>query len=256
MIENALNHSEKSRLSLVMPVLNEGVGVIPVIATLAYTVKVPLELIAVYDSDDSSTKKVIQDLKVYFPNLKLVRNPGTGVIKAIQCGFSSCESDIVGIWTPYHVDPFGVVNEMFELVEAGYDLVSGNRFNKVRRFSRGNPIKKLLSRAGNYLLNRLIGIPLGDITTNAKLYRKKVLQEIPIQTKKSGGWAMVTELTVKSAVKGFRITEIEFLPQNVNMIHGISNFKVFKHLDQYAKWLWYGFRHRKIIRRNYGKGKR
>jgi dolichol-phosphate mannosyltransferase len=253
MINNALNHSDKSQLSLVMPVLDEGARVIPVIATLAYTVKVPLELIAVYDSDDSSTKKVIEDLKIYFPNVKLVRNHGTGVIKAIQSGFGNCESDIVGIWTPYHVDPFGVVNEMYDLVAGGYDLVSGNRFNKVKRFSRGNPIKKLLSRTGNYLLNRLIGIPLGDITTNAKLYRKKVLREIPIETKRSGGWAMVTELAVKSAIKGYRITEIEFLPQNVNMIHGISNFKVFKHLDQYVKWLWYGFKNRKVIKKNYEK---
>lgn len=253
MINNALNHTDKSKLSLVMPVLNEGVRVIPAITTLAYTVKVPLEIVIVYDADDNPTIGVIKDLQVFFPNIKFVKNKGEGVIKAIQTGFDNCESDLVGIWVSYHVDPFGVINQMYDLAASGYDFVSGNRFNKIKRVSRGNPIKKLFSRSGNYLLNRLIGIPLGDITTNIKIYTKKVLKENPIETKRTGAWAMITELTVKAAIKGYKLADVEFLPQNVNLIHGISNFRVFKHLDQYVKWLVFGFKNRKIIKKNYPK---
>jgi len=251
MIYNALNHAGKSKLSLVMPVLNEGVRVIPAITTLAYTVKVPMEIIIVYDTDNNSTVDVIRDLQLFFPNLKLVKNLGQGVINAIRTGFDSCESDILGIWVSYHVDPFGVINQMYELAEGGCDFVSGNRFNKIKRVARGNSVKKLLSRTGNFLLNRLIGIPLGDITTNIKIYKKSILKEIPLETKASGAWALITELTVKAAVKGYELADVEFLPQNVNLIHGISNFKVFKHLDQYVKWLYFGFKNRKIIKRNY-----
>lgn len=251
MIYNALNQKEPCKLSLVMPVLNEGVRVIPAIATLAYTVKVPLELVVVYDTENNPTVAVIKELQCYFPKIKLVKNLAKGVIKAIETGFDDCESDLVGIWVSYHVDPFGVVNQMYELVAQGMDFVSGNRFNKIKRVSRGNPIKKLLSRTGNYVLNRLIGIPLGDITTNIKLYKKSVLKQIPIETKTSGAWAMITELTVKAAIKGYKLAEVEFLPDNVNLIHGISNFRVFKHLDQYVKWLWLGIKNRKIIKNNY-----
>lgn len=251
MIYNALNRNEPCKLSLVMPVLNEGVRVIPAIATLAYTVRVPLELVIVYDTEDNPTIDVIKDLQCYFPKIKLVKNLAKGVIKAIETGFDNCESDLVGIWVSYHVDPFGVINQMYDLANTGFDFVSGNRFNKIKRVSRGNPIKKLLSRAGNYLLNRLIGIPLGDITTNIKIYHKKILKEIPIETKTTGAWAMVTELTVKAAIKGYKLADVEFLPDNVNLIHGISNFKVFRHLDQYIKWLWVGIRNRKIIKNNY-----
>lgn len=253
MIRNSLDCPGKSELSIVMPVYYEGVRVIPVVTTLAFTIKVPFELVVVYDSDNDSTVSVLQDIRPQFPRIKMVRNIGGGVINAVKTGFSNSESDFICVWVSYAVDPYGVINEMYEVALKGYDLVSGNRFNKISRISRGNPVKKILSRGGNYLLNRLIGIPLGDVTTSSKLYRKSFLKENPIETQTSGGWALSTELAVKAAVKGYKLAEVEFLPQNVNLILGISNFKVFKHLDQYIKWLWYGFRHRKIIKKNYGK---
>ena len=45
--------------------------------------------------------------------------------------------------------------------------------------------------------------------------------------------------------------EVEFLPENVNMILGVSNFQVLGQLGQYLKWLLWGLRRRKVIRANY-----
>jgi dolichol-phosphate mannosyltransferase len=248
---NALNQREKSKLSIVMPVYNEGVRVIPVVTTLAFTIKFPFELVVVYDSEDDPTIKVLQGFSDLFPAIKLVKNENPGVIGAVKTGFDNSESEYSLVWVSYAVDPFGLVNEMYKLAEGGCDLVSGNRFNKIKRVSRGTPIKKILSRGGNYLLNRLIGIPLGDITTSCKLYSKKFLKENPIETKTAGGWALSTELAVKAAIKGYKLGDVEFLPQNVNLIQGISNFKVFIQIDQYLKWLLLGFKNRKIIKKNY-----
>ena len=253
MIYNALNRTEKPKLSVVMPVFNEGARVIPVVTTLAFTIKVPFELVVIYDSDNDATVDVLNDFKNLFPSIRLIKNTGKGVIDAIKTGFNSCESDLICVWVSYAVDPHGVLNQMYDLAEKGYDLVSGNRFNKIKRVSRGNPIKKILSRGGNYILNRLIGIPLGDITTSCKLYRKSFLEENPIETQTAGGWALSTELAIKAAIKGYRLADVELLPQNVNLIYGISNFRVFTHLDQYLKWLFYGFKNRKIIKNNYAK---
>ena len=64
---------------------------------------------------------------------------------------------------------------------------------------------------------------------------------------------MSTELAIKAAIKGYKLADVELLPQNVNLIYGISNFRVFTHLDQYLKWLFHGFKNRKIIKNNYAK---
>lgn len=239
------------RLTLVMPVRGEGVRVIPAISTLAFTIRVPFELLVVYDREDEPTVSVVRGFEHFFPNMRLVRNTRSGVVGAIRTGFDAAVADVVGVWVSYHVDPFGLVNDMFLKIEQGCDLVSGNRFNRIKRVSRGNPIKKLLSRAGNWTLNRLIGVPLGDITTSMKLYRKSFLKENPIETTSAGGWALSTELAVKAAIQGRPMAEVEFLPQNVNMIHGVTNFRVFGQLDQYLKWLWVGIKNRKRIRSHY-----
>ena len=143
---------------------------------------------------------------------------------------------------------------MYEkIINENCDLVSGNRFNKIKRISRGNPLKKILSRTGNYLLNRIIGIPLGDITTSLKLYKKDFITSTPIETEISGGWSLNTELVVKGAIKGVKFGEIEFLPENTNIINGVSNFKVFKQLSFYLKWLYLGYKNRFNIKSNYYK---
>lgn len=250
------NSSKELSLTLVMPVLNEGERVIPAIATLGLTVKYPFELIVVYDNDNDITLPVILELQTKFSFIKIKKNSGNKVIGAILTGFDAASSSVVGIWLPYHVDPFGLVNKMYEKIKfENCVLVSGNRFNKIKRISRGNPIKKFLSRSGNYLLNRIIGIPLGDITTSLKLYKKEFIDSTPIETQTIGGWSLNTELVVKAAIKGVKLGEIEFLPQNTNIINGVSNFKVFKQLSFYLKWLSLGFRNRGIIKSNYFKTK-
>lgn len=252
---NALELNKKSYLTLVMPVLNEGVRVIPTISTLAFTVKVPLNLIIVYDNPDDNTIPVLRDLLEIFPNISLIRNRGKGVIGAISTGFEFSETEIIGVWIPYHVDPYGLINKMYDLANNGCSLVSGNRFNKVKRITRGSMVKKLLSRGGNYVLNRIIGVPFGDVTTSIKLYNKKFLDKTPIETKLSGGWALSTELAIKASVGGYKLGEVEFMPENTNIIRGVSNFKVFKQLDQYIKWLFYGFKNRRLIINNYANKK-
>jgi dolichol-phosphate mannosyltransferase len=242
----------KPVFTLVMPVLNEGQRVIPAIATLALTVTYPFELIVVYDNEEDTTLPVIKELQQRFNFIKTKKNSGNKVIGAIKTGFDFSNTTVVGIWLPYHVDPFGLVNKMYEKISnEDCVLVSGNRFNKIKRISRGNPVKKILSRAGNFLLNRTIGIPLGDITTSLKLYKIDFIRSTPIETEISGGWSLNTELVVKGAIQGVKFGEIEFLPENTNIINGVSNFKVFKQLGFYLKWLKLGFKHRTKIKSNY-----
>lgn len=238
--------------SLVMPVLNEGERIIPAIATLGLSIKYPFELIIIYDNDNDCTLPIIKELQLNFDFIKIKKNNGKKVIGAIKTGFESASCSVVGIWLPYHVDPFGLINKMYEKIrDENCILVSGNRFNKIKRISRGNPLKKILSRTGNYLLNRIIGIPLGDITTSIKLYQKDFILSTPIETDTAGGWSLNTELVVKGAIKGVKFGEIEFLPENSNIINGISNFKVFKQLSFYLKWLYFGYKNRTVIKSNY-----
>lgn len=239
---------EKPKLTLIMPVYNEGDGVIPVIATLFLTVRVPFKLMVVYDSDEDITRKTVMKLQDQFSAISLVQNEWKqGVLNAIKTGLKQADTPYIGIWTSYHVDPYGVVNDMVDKLDNGYDLVSVTRFAD-KFIGRGNPIKKLMSYWGNQLLHNVIGMPLSDITTSLKIYRKSLLEEITIET--YAGWAVSAELTIKAAIKGKRLTEIPLETKNVNLIHGVTNFVVIKQAGEYFRWLYLGFKERKTIKKH------
>lgn len=246
---NSLAQNNKADITLIMPVLNGSNSVIPVIATLAFTVKYPLELLVVYDTDNDTTIPVVEELKKLFPNIRLIKNKGERLIGAIQTGIGVATAETVGIWLSYHVDPYGLLNDMYELIiNEGCDLVSGNRFSRGKSTFRGSLVKKLLSRLGNYVYRDIIGIPLGDVTTSMKIYKKSLLNRYPIETGNNGGWAISTEYVVKAAMEGNKFGEIEFMPKNTNLIHGLSNFKIYRQLSEYLKWLVLGFHNRKLIK--------
>ena len=251
-MQNSLKRQWPYAFSLIMPVYYEGARTIPVIATLAYTTRYPFELIVVYDRDDDPTVKTINCISKDFPNICLVKNEegAGGVINAIKTGIRNCTSDVVAIWCAYHVDPYGLLNQMYEMIVSGCDVVSANRFAKVSRFNRGGLLKKILSRGGNFILWKIAGSQFGDTTTSIKMYRKSFLENNPIKTASAGGWALSTELAIKAGMNGYKLGEVILNPCNINLISGLSNFKVSRFLPHYIKWVYCGMQNRKKIVEN------
>lgn len=232
-----------------MPVYNEGDAVIPVISTLFITTHYPLKIFVVHDSPDDSTVKTVEKLQEYFDDLYLVRNEwDRGVLNAIKTGFKNADTPYVGIWVAYHLDPFGIINSMTAKLEDGCDLVSANRFAVKEERARGNPVKKLFSLVGNIVLNRIIGMPISDITTSIKVYKKSMLDSFEIETVVNGGWAVNAELAIKAAIQGYRLGEIPLEKKNITLVHGLTNFKVLKQLPTYFQWLRLGWKNRKVIK--------
>ena len=241
-------------LTLVLPVYNEGDAVIPVISTLFLTVHSPLKICVVYDSPDDKTIPTIKTLQTHYKDLYMVQNEWkSGVLNAIKTGFNNTDTPYVGIWLSYHLDPFGILNKMIDKLEEGYDLVSANRFVTDKRIVRGHKLKKLLSFVGNSILNRIIGMPISDVTTSLKVYRKTTLDSIKIEPISTGGWAINTELAIKAAIRGDRLAELPLESKNINLIHGLSKFKILKQLPEYFRWLFLGWQNRSTIKAHLNK---
>jgi len=245
-IANNKSHDQESyAFSVIMPVYNEGPRIVPVVMTLIYTMDYPFELVVVYDKDDDPTIEAIRQIAEEYLNVRLVRNAGSGVINAIKMGIEASASDNIAVWCAYHVDPYGILNQMYELILEGCDIVSANRFYKIKRFNRGGLIKKILSRGGNFILWKLARSQFGDTTTSIKMYRRTFLKKNPIMSDSVGGWVLSTELALKASANGCKLGEVILNPYNINLIRGVSNFKVFKYLPHYIKWVLYGMRNRK-----------
>lgn len=239
-------------LTLLIPVFHDGDRIIPVITTLFHTVDHELEIIAIYDSEDDPTCATLQRLVKDYPKLRMVKNYWeNGGLNAIKTGLKESNSEYVGIWVSYHIDPRGKINEMLALMDQGYDMVSADRFDANAPHSRGGVIKKIVSRVGNSVVSNVLNVPVNDLSTSIKVFRKSCLEQIKTETTAGFGWSVIVEWTIKMAVQGNKIGQVAFGAENLNFLHSDSNFKLTKQVPAYFKWLQLGYKNRAKIRANY-----
>lgn len=132
-------------------------------------------------------------------------------------------------------DP-ATIPPMCEKLAEGYDLVCASRYMPGGRQVGGPIVKSFLSRVAGLSLHRLAGIPTHDATNSFKLYRRRLLEEIVIESR--GGFEVGLELTVKSHLRGYRIAELPTTWHDRR--EGTSNFKTVRWLPQYLRWYWLG----------------
>lgn len=81
----------------------------------------------------------------------------------------------------------------------------------------------------------LIGIPIHDISNGFKMYKKSVVNAITLESNQ--GFEIGLELTMKTYIEGYRITEVPAMWQDRTA--GESHFKMWKWLPLYLHWCFY-----------------
>lgn len=220
-------------LSIVLPVYNEGEAVEPVLRGLAAGVKTPHELVVVYDFDNDSTVPVIDRLASEIPGLRGLRNDlGRGVLNAMKAGIAGTTAPYVLISMADGSDEPSIVDSMVALARAGADVVSASRYMPGGGQIGGPPLKRLMSRAAGLTLHWFAGVPTHDPTNNFKLYSRRFLESVTIES--TAGFELALELTVKATVARRRIAEVPTTWRDRTA--GQSNFKLRKWLPHYLHW--------------------
>ena len=163
------------------------------------------ELIVVDDASTDATPRILKELTD--PRLLVIthgENRGKGA--ALRTGFSHATLAYVGIQdADLEYDPADLAKLIKPLQEGLADVVYGSRFisgeaHRVLYYwhSIGN---RLLTLASNIVTN----INLSDMETCYKIFRRELIQSIPIQEDRFG---FEPEITVKVAKSGARIYEV------------------------------------------------
>jgi len=194
-------------LSIVLPVYNEGEAVEPVLRGLASAVRTPHELVVVYDFDEDTTVPVVRRLVSEIPGLRGLRNDiGRGVLNAMKAGIAGTMAPYVLISMADGSDEPAIVDRMVELAKGGADVVAASRYMRGGHQIGGPPLKRLMSRVAGLTLHWFARVPTHDATSNFKLYSRRFLDAVRIES--TAGFELALELTVKATLERRRIAEV------------------------------------------------
>ncbi len=225
-------------LSVVVPVYNEGENVVPTLrGIVARTTTRPLEVLVVHDFDGDTTVPVVKRLQAELPELSLHRNDiGRGVINALKSGLAAAKAPHVLVTMGDGSDDPGDIDAMFALASGGADVVAGSRYMKGGSQVGGPLLKRTMSRVAGLSLHWLGGLPIHDATSNYRLYSKRLLHRVTIES--NGGFELGLELTVKAYALRMRIAEVPTTWRDRTA--GKSRFRLLAWLPRYLRWYWVG----------------
>jgi dolichol-phosphate mannosyltransferase len=89
------------------------------------------------------------------------------------------------------------------------DVVLGSRYVQGGSVDRRWPIwRKGLSAFGNFYARSILGLKLHDMTTGFRLWRRSVLESMPLDDIKSNGYVFLVEMVFIAIQRGFRFAEV------------------------------------------------
>lgn len=229
-------------LHVITPVYNEGENFPGLYKAVKKNIKTPHELIVVYDFDEDTTVPVAKKYQKKDKSLKLKKNTrGRGVLNALLSGFDQVKSGPLLVIMGDLSDDLKIVDEMYRHYLNGASVVCASRYAKGGKVVGGPLLKRTLSRLAGVSLYYIRGIPTHDITNAFRLYDKRLLNKIKLES--TGGFELSMEITVKAFLLNEKITEI---PTTwYDRTAGESKFKLWKWLPSYLRWYFYALFNRK-----------
>lgn len=227
-------------LDIVIPVYNEGANIVRVLRALNDHLTTPHRILICYDFDEDDTLPHLDGLADEGINIALVKNTGRGAHGAVLSGFDYSTAPMVLMFPADDDYNPPRLEVMFEKMRDGYDIVCPSRFIPGGRMVNCPWLKAFLVRSSAFVLKHLARLPTHDPSNGFRLFSRRVLDEIPIES--SIGFTYSIELLVKAHRLGWKITECPVHWYERGEGEGQSRFRVLNWLPAYLEWFFYAFR--------------
>jgi len=171
------------------------------------------KLLVVDDNSPDGTAQKVEQLKKVYPNLYLVvRKEKRGRGYAGIEGFKKCidlgadiivEMDADLSHSPYELP------KLIEVLEKNpeVDIVVGSRYIEGGKDNERSIVRKLISLFSRIYIKLITGIPLEDVTSGYKVYRRKVIETI-LQYLSASDPFIVTEVNYLCKMFKFKFFEV------------------------------------------------
>ena len=201
------------KITVIIPTYNEAEN-LPQLVSALFSLPLPeLDLLVVDDNSPDGTGQLAEDLAKQYPNrIAVLHRPfKQGLGPAYIAGFRYSLKQGAEAVLQMDADFSHPVEKVPEMVAAldGTDIVMGSRYVAGGSVDERWPFwRKSLSAWGNFYARTILGLPMRDVTGGFRLWRREVLETMPLEKIKSSGYVFQVEIAYISRKQGFRAKEV------------------------------------------------
>ena len=200
-------------ISVVTPTYNEAEN-LPKLVSALFTLPLDLSVLVVDDNSPDGTGRVADELAAAHPGrVQVLHRAGKlGFSSAYLDGFRRLLQDpqveaIVQMDADFSHDP-AALEPMAKKLET-CDVVLGSRYVAGGRVDERWPFwRKGLSAWANFYARTILSLPLHDVTTGYRLWRREALTGLPFDRIHSGGYVFLVEMAYLAHCLEYRLGEV------------------------------------------------
>ena len=199
-------------LTVIAPMYNEAANILPTVTRIKETLlnfDKTWELLLVDDGSEDDSLAIARELEAEISNLRIISYPvNCGRGKALRVGIKHARGQyIITIDFDLSYSPDHILKIYEELIDPNQmnDVVLGSAYMKGGQIVGVSPVRLLISRMGNKLLEYTFPQPLKTSTCILRGYKRDVLEALELE---SDGKEIHLEILSKVCALGFMVKEI------------------------------------------------
>jgi dolichol-phosphate mannosyltransferase len=183
--------------AIVIPTFNEREN-IPKLVETVLGLYPDIHILVVDDHSPDGTSAAVREMQGRHANLMLLeRMHNPGFAASYRDGFRKVLAEpwchaVITMDADFSHNP----NEVSQLLAklAGRDIAVGSRYTPGGDVKNWNLPRRMLSRAANFYVRAVLGMPIRDTTSGFLCMRREALENVPVHTTVSEGYAFLVEL--------------------------------------------------------------
>lgn len=216
MVQGASQSSDRAvpAVAVVIPTYNERQN-LPVCIERVMALGERYRVIVVDDQSPDGTGAIADALALAYPGrVEVLHRPRKeGLGPAYLAGFRAALGGWAGLIATMDADLSHDPADLERLAAAAVDadLAIGSRYT-AGGGTRGWPLyRRLLSRFGGRYAATILGVPIADLTSGFKLFRRATLEQLGLDSIRSDGYVFNIELTYRALRRGCRVVEVPII---------------------------------------------
>jgi glycosyltransferase involved in cell wall biosynthesis len=223
----------RPRVSIVIPAYNEGAEINDCLDRILEAVRLPCEVLVVYDTPDDTTAPHLAEYAERDPRVVgLLNTDGRGPAAALRFGIQRASADVTVVTMADGSDDPMQIDQLTRLVERGVVVAAASRYMRGGQQVGGPRLKGFISRFAGQSLHLVARVGTHDPTNSFKAYSTDFIREVGIAS--DAGFEVGIEMVAKAHRRGLPVAEIPTIW--LDRSHGQSNFKVREWIPRYLRW--------------------